>query len=173
MGSKRVGYDWATELTDNAYINMCIWSVDSLLSLLLEVTFKHWRSLYHGSVGHHRKQMGLSLLSIFFFYLRHKIVLFHFSIFSAFRLLNVMLTPQWLFLLLDGSTTNPLSRLPTTCSCLFSETTLVWLYFILKLASKFTLNFSLSQMDMPSFQGCSSPSLAYGNSSSFWSNIQN
>lgn len=116
---------------------------------------------------------GYLCYQIFFFYLRHKIVLFHFSIFFAFRLLNVMLTPQWLFLLLDGSTTNPLSRLPTTCSCLFSETTLVWLYFILKLASKFALNFSLSQMDMPSFQGCSSPSLAYGNSSSFWSNIQN
>lgn len=108
-----------------------------------------------------------------FFDLRHKIVLFHISIFLAFRLLNVMLTPQWLSLLLDGSTTNPLSMLPTTCSCLFSETTLVWLYVIPKLDNEFALNFSLSQKDVPSFQGCSSPSLAYGNSSSSWSNIQN
>ena len=33
-----------------------------------------------------------------FFDLRHNIVLFHFSIFLAFRLLSVMLTPRWLSL---------------------------------------------------------------------------
>lgn len=107
-----------------------------------------------------------------FFDLRHNIVLFHFSIFLAFRLLSVMLTPRWPSLLLEGSTTNPLSRLPTTCSCLFPKTTLVWLDFIPKLANDFALNFSLSHMDMPSFQGCSSPSLTYEHSWSAWSNTQ-